>query len=115
MKIRSTLVLAMLVAWTAAPVLRCMIPSASMTQEERACCQAMGNNCGDMENHSCCKKTSPASQAALLVASASAPQFVAQAVPASQSVGISVPMLIRNEFIATSPPLSARQSSVLRI
>lgn len=115
MKMRSPLVLAMLLVWAVAPVLRCAIPAESMTPEERACCQAMGNDCGAMGNHSCCRKTSPASQAALFVASASAPQFLAEGVPASLSVEISASTSPRSEFIAASPPLSVARFSILRI
>src|SRR5579884_141561 len=116
MKIRSALVLAMLVVWTVAPVLRCAIPAESMTPEERVCCRAMGNDCGAMQDHSCCKKTSPASQAALLVSSARPPQFLAQGVFDSISLGISATVCGRNEFLAASPPpLSLIHSSVLRI
>jgi hypothetical protein len=46
-----------------APTMACMVPGAQMNTEERACCRAMKNQCGQMEMpaaHGCCQKT-PAS------------------------------------------------------
>jgi hypothetical protein len=40
----------------------CMIPNAEMSTQERACCRAMNNQCGQMEmpvSQTCCQKTTP--------------------------------------------------------
>src|SRR3984885_7353852 len=40
----------------------CMIPNAEMSTQERACCRAMKNQCGQMEmpaSQNCCQKTAP--------------------------------------------------------
>ena len=42
-----------------APAMACMVPDAQMNAEERACCRAMKNQCGQMEmpsSHGCCQK-----------------------------------------------------------
>jgi hypothetical protein len=42
------------------PAMACMAPGAQMSAQERACCRAMKNQCGQMEmsaSHSCCQKT----------------------------------------------------------
>jgi hypothetical protein len=44
-----------------APAMACMAPNAKMTNEERACCRMMKNDCGQMmdmpASHHCCKKS----------------------------------------------------------
>jgi hypothetical protein len=43
-----------------APAIACMVPNAQMDAEERACCRAMKNQCGQMEmpaSHGCCQTT----------------------------------------------------------
>jgi hypothetical protein len=43
-----------------APAMACMIPNAEMSTQERACCRAMKNQCGQMEmpaSQNCCQKT----------------------------------------------------------
>jgi hypothetical protein len=55
--------LVLLLASCLAPAMACMVPDAQMSTEERACCRAMKNQCGQMEmlaSHGCCQKT-PAS------------------------------------------------------
>jgi len=42
----------------AAPVMACMLPDSSLTDEERDCCQQMAGDCGQMPaSHSCCQIT----------------------------------------------------------
>jgi len=56
-------VLVLLLASCFTPVMACMVPDVQMNAEERACCQAMKDQCGQMEMsalHGCCQKT-PAS------------------------------------------------------
>jgi hypothetical protein len=56
-------VLVLLLVSYLAPAMACMVPDAQMNTEERACCQAMKNQCGQMEmpaSHGCCQKA-PAS------------------------------------------------------
>src|SRR5271170_5298328 len=55
-------VLALLLVSCVAPAMACMVPNARMNTEERACCRAMKNQCGQMEmpeSHGCCQKTPP--------------------------------------------------------
>src|SRR3984957_8227610 len=55
-------VLVLLLVSCVAPAMACMVPNAQMNTEERACCRAMKNQCGQMEmpaSHGCCQKTPP--------------------------------------------------------
>jgi hypothetical protein len=55
-------VLLLLLVSCLAPAMACMLPDAQMSNQERACCQAMKNQCGQMEmpaSHGCCQKTLP--------------------------------------------------------
>ena len=105
----------LLFLWMATPALRCVLPSESLTQEEQACCKAMGGNCGDMGNHSCCKKIQR-SQAAVAVKNARAPRDAALATLSITPAIFSVPQSVTAEIIpAPSPPLPIVGTSVLRI
>jgi hypothetical protein len=45
-----------------APAMACMVPNAEMSNQERACCRMMKNQCGQMRmpaSHGCCQKTPP--------------------------------------------------------
>src|SRR5258708_5885148 len=53
-------VLALALSLQAVPLMACMLPDSLLTEEERACCKAMADDCGQMEmpaSHSCCKIT----------------------------------------------------------
>jgi hypothetical protein len=55
-------VLFLLLVSCLAPAMACMVPTVQMNTEERACCRAMKNQCGQMEmpaSHGCCQKTPP--------------------------------------------------------
>jgi hypothetical protein len=55
-------VLLLLLVSCLAPAMACVVPNAQMNTEERACCRAMKNQCGQMEmpaSHGCCHKTPP--------------------------------------------------------
>jgi hypothetical protein len=55
-------VLVLLLVSCLAPAMACMVPNAQMNTEERACCRAMKNQCGQVEmpaSHGCCQKTPP--------------------------------------------------------
>lgn len=44
------------------PVMTCVLPDAQMSAQERACCRAMDNQCGQTEmpaSHGCCHKAPP--------------------------------------------------------
>jgi hypothetical protein len=59
------LVLALLIAGV--PVMACVLPSAALTAQEKACCRQMANQCGHDQmpsSHSCCKTVSPPDQTA---------------------------------------------------
>ena len=48
----------LVICWTAAPLLACMIPDRAMTAPERECCKHMAQMCGSAnmpQSHSCCK------------------------------------------------------------
>ena len=55
----AAIVVALLVmCWTAAPLLACVIPDRAMTAQERECCKHMAKMCGSPnmpQSHSCCK------------------------------------------------------------
>jgi hypothetical protein len=52
-----------------APVLACALPSAALTEQEKACCRRMARQCGGQQqmprSHSCCKAISPPAQIAI--------------------------------------------------
>ena len=53
-------VLVLLLVSCMAPAMACVISNTEMNTEERACCRAMKNQCGQMEMpapHGCCQKT----------------------------------------------------------
>jgi hypothetical protein len=55
-------VLALLLVSCLAPAMACMAPNAEMNAQERACCRAMKNQCGQMgmpASHGCCQKAPP--------------------------------------------------------
>jgi hypothetical protein len=56
-------VLVLLLVSCLAPAMACLVPDAQMNTEERTCCRAMKNQCGQMDNmpssHGCCQKTPP--------------------------------------------------------
>jgi hypothetical protein len=52
-------VLVLLLVSCLAPAMACMVPDVQMNAEERACCRAMKNQCGQMDmsaSHGCCQK-----------------------------------------------------------
>jgi len=115
-KARYMFAVAFLLCWTAAPALRCVLPGASLTPEEQACCKTMGGDCGDMDNHSCCRKVQADTQPAVVASRASAPHFVAFAMPAISSVSVSVRALqLDIAAVGPSPPLPTVSTAVLRI
>src|SRR3954467_13491496 len=120
-KTRSTLVLILLFMWTGVPALRCLVPDQSLSPEEQACCKAMAGQCGEMGNHSCCKKIEVGTQPALAAARQSVPQllaigFVPIASGSSLSSRLPSTATIAAAHSPPSPPLSmVTVSSVLRI
>lgn len=55
-------VLVLLLVTCLAPAMACMVSDTQMNAEERACCTAMKNQCGQMEmptSHGCCQKAPP--------------------------------------------------------
>ena len=51
-------VVLVVICWTAAPLLACMIPDRAMTAQEHECCKHMAQMCGSAnmpQSHSCCK------------------------------------------------------------
>jgi hypothetical protein len=55
-------VLVLLLVSCLAPAMACVVSSTEMNPEERACCRAMKNQCGQVEmpaSHGCCQKTPP--------------------------------------------------------
>jgi hypothetical protein len=54
------------------PLLACMLPGGTTTDEESACCREMGSECGHgsmPSSHSCCQTVSAPGQAAIAKAS----------------------------------------------
>jgi hypothetical protein len=61
-RLRQFGVLVLLLVSCLAPAMACMVPTAEMSTQERACCRMMKNQCGQMAmpvSHSCCQKTPP--------------------------------------------------------
>src|SRR5258708_1226638 len=55
-------VLVLLLVSCLAPAMACILPSAQMSTQERACCRMMKNQCGQMgmaASHGCCQKAPP--------------------------------------------------------
>ena len=64
-KLGALLVVALLAG---APLLACMLPGGTTTDEESACCREMGSECGHgnmPSSHSCCQAVSAPGQAAI--------------------------------------------------
>jgi len=114
-KARSTLVVLMLLLWTAAPALRCF--SQSLTAAEQACCKAMAGACSNMSNHSCCEKIQSGTQPAVITASVSEQNFVATEALAFTAADLGRQLqFTNNTVIAASPPVPPSASTtVLRI
>jgi hypothetical protein len=58
--LRQSGVLVLLLVSCLAPAMACMVPDAQMSTQERTCCRAMKDQCGQMEmpaSHGCCQKT----------------------------------------------------------
>jgi len=113
------LLLATVLAGT--PVLACMLPGASMTAEESACCRHMASQCGHGEmpsSHSCCKTTSATDEVAFAKAAFNlSPQLDLVYIAESQP-GLAQSML--SAFLAVaafghSPPESPPSPEILRI
>jgi hypothetical protein len=114
-KARSTFLVLLLFLWTAAPALSCVLQSKSLTPDEQACCKEMGGNCGEMANHSCCKKVESRLQPALAAATANAPEFAAIAMLPVVTVDPSQSLLSTDVAIAPSPPRQPISTAILRI
>jgi hypothetical protein len=116
-KARSTFVVLLLFMWTAAPALRCAIPSESLTPDEQACCKEMGGHCGDMENHSCCKKVESGLQPGIAATPTSAPHFIAIATLPVETLSLTAHHSLFNGgvTVSASPPPPTVQRIVLRI
>ena len=105
----------------ASPLVACLQPDATLTNEERECCRKMAGECGKMPtSHSCCKTTvrdtDPYLSNSRVQISALA-QATVPVLPASEIIGL--PDLISQFVISSdahappeSPPLT---TSVLRI
>ena len=55
-------VLVLLLVSCLAPAMACMVPNATMSTQERACCRVMKNQCGQTgmpASHGCCQKIPP--------------------------------------------------------
>jgi hypothetical protein len=104
------------------PAMACMVSDVQMNAEERACCQTMQDNCGQMEmqsSHGCCQKTpQSAHQNALETKSTDYHPVVVAAVWLAVS-DLFRPVLVTEgwtEHPSYSPPQSPPSSiSVLRI
>lgn len=115
-------VVALLLLLCLTPAMTCLIPGATMTAQERACCRSMGARCGQPDmpaSHSCCKGTPPVigekavdGQSAAIHLSA-----VAAFSPSMWDRMISaLPVYVRIGYEDFSPPGSPpTQISVLRI
>jgi len=52
----------LLLATSLTPAMACMVPAAQMSAQERACCRAMSNQCGQTgmpASHGCCREAPP--------------------------------------------------------
>ena len=84
--VRQLGVLVLVLASSLAPTMACMFPGANMTNEERACCRTMHDQCEQMNmpaSHGCCKKTSASfRENALLLNTEAFTQIAATGTPA---------------------------------
>jgi hypothetical protein len=105
-------VLVLLLVTCLTPAMACMVPDAQMTPQERACCHAMINQCGQMEmpaSHGCCQKTPPSIHDNALVTKAVAFHPVALTVvwlTASDLLNPNSAVTARAEHADYSPPKS---------
>jgi hypothetical protein len=116
-------VLALALSLQAVPLMACMIPDSLLTEEERACCKAMADDCGQMEmpsSHSCCTVTVHQGDPFLVNSRfASGPLQSAAGVPLIGGSDVFLPLtLMQRPFVALihSPPVSPPSVfSILRI
>jgi hypothetical protein len=108
----------------ASPLMACMLPDATLTQEERECCRQMAGDCGEMNmdmpaSHSCCKVTMRDLDPYLINSRACGVQFHPTVILPHQTAGISLPQTFSQAEFAMavhSPPVSPPEdSSILRI
>src|SRR5215471_20251782 len=104
------------------PAMACMVPDVQMNAEERACCRAMKNECGQMDmsaSHGCCQKSPQSAHDNALDTKAVTYHPVATAVIsliASQLLNPTPAVAGWVELTDYSPPQSPPSSiSVLRI
>lgn len=104
------------------PAMACMVSSVPMNAEERACCQAMKNQCeqmGTSASHDCCLKTPRSAQDNALVSKAVTYHPVVFAViwlSVAERLNLNPVVTGRIEYTEYSPPQSPYSSiSVLRI
>ena len=118
-KSRPILAFMLLLLWTTAPTLRCLVPGEVLTVAEQACCKAMGGQCGGSSSpdHPCCKRTLSSVQAAMATASSQvtvSTSVAALIVPVIDPVteqGFSASWLVD----ASPPPILETANPVLRI
>jgi hypothetical protein len=113
---RFSLIAGVLLLSTAMPALRCLIPTESITAEERACCKHMAGDCGQTPaNHECCKKTVSTPQPAVTSARITvlASHAVLGTVHSTSPDCVQPLALAATELLDPSPPPSA--FTVLRI
>lgn len=114
-------VLLMALSVFASPLMACLLPDSTLTDEERECCRQMAGDCGDMPaSHSCCKTVVKDSDPYLSTARTliSAPTHVTVAVlPIAVAVNIRRPIsLLAPCLHGHAPPESPPSTtSILRI
>src|ERR1700744_2803824 len=121
-RLRHITVLTLLLLLSMAPAMACRIPGATMTAQERACCQRMGDKCGQTDmaaSHSCCKGAVPGVDKQAIDARTAAVHLLAIAASplAASDLLDSVLSAPAVSGYADSPPLGSPPSSisVLRI
>ena len=118
-RIRAFALLTIALLWAITPAMACVLPGATMTPAERACCHHMAEQCGSSKmpaSHSCCKAQGPTNTVLpqALAAGAVRPLTIA-VIPPVASLG-AVTVLSHLSFLHAPPPEpSPGCNSILRI
>ena len=113
--------LVLLILMCGAPVMACLAPAAQLTEEEKACCREMADQCGNMgmaSGHSCCEKIVPSQTDALVqqLAAMDDAAGAAATIAAGSALSPAVPEQAHDwPSDQHPPPITSPSRTVLRI
>jgi hypothetical protein len=117
-------VFALVLLVSAAPTMACLMPAATLTAAEQACCKRMADQCGraGMPSHSCCQRLSGPEDSTFLKASSALLDHIVNVsydvppVPGSLALTVVPSIQAQSNFDFQGPPGSPPATiSILRI